>query len=389
MNGTNATLVLGVGGTSFTATINSADTTLQEVANDINTTTNTNTGLTATVATTGSTEHLVLAANNSGATGTAITIGAITTLALTDLGLRTSTNPVTINAGSDNATFTSNGTTGATLGTAGTASGPTGASVAGTVLTTANSTSAFAGLTNGHLANTDTLALQVNGVDQTVTFGGTENSLAAVAKTITASSAGVNASVVYGGTVQSPTEQLVLTSKLTGSSTGISVLATGTTANLTTANITGFTGATAQTSAGTNGLTGTAGLDATATAPPSKGAIVNILNSDSAFNGVATASLNGNQVVLESKTNGANSSVQALGTLASALGFSATAATAAAAATGADVKTTVQAAGTLGNINQAVISSSSAPTATMAQPTIALTFPSTAEQPSTSRSPAA
>jgi flagellin len=73
----------------------------------------------------------------------------------------------------------------------------------------------------------------------------------------------------------------------------------------------------------------------------SKAAIVNALNSDANFSAAATASLIGNQVVIQSNTNGPTSSVQVAGSLATSLGLSTTAATAAAASTGASLNTTV------------------------------------------------
>ena len=77
----------------------------------------------------------------------------------------------------------------------------------------------------------------------------------------------------------------------------------------------------------------------------SKASIVNTLNSDAGFSAVATASLIGNRVVIQSDTNGPASSVQVAGSLATALGLSTTVATAASAATGASLNTTVTGAG--------------------------------------------
>ena len=90
-----------------------------------------------------------------------------------------------------------------------------------------------------------------------------------------------------------------------------------------------------------NAVTLSAATTTALAAGGSKAAIVNALNSDSGFSAVATASLIGNQVVIQSNTNGAASSVQAAGSLATSLGFPATIATAAAASTGASLNSTV------------------------------------------------
>lgn len=73
----------------------------------------------------------------------------------------------------------------------------------------------------------------------------------------------------------------------------------------------------------------------------SKGQLVTDLNANATFAASATASLNGNQLVIQSKNNSATSSVAVTGTLATALGFSGTA-TAASASTGASLTTSVQ-----------------------------------------------
>lgn len=78
----------------------------------------------------------------------------------------------------------------------------------------------------------------------------------------------------------------------------------------------------------------------------SKGSIVAQLNAQTTFSDKASAYLDGNQVVIKSKGNSATSQVAITGTtLATNLGLSTTAVTAADASTGADVKTRVQGAG--------------------------------------------
>ncbi|MBM3759041.1 MAG: hypothetical protein FJW36_02215 [Acidobacteria bacterium] len=77
----------------------------------------------------------------------------------------------------------------------------------------------------------------------------------------------------------------------------------------------------------------------------SKGSIVAQLNQDSGFSAKGVAYLEGNQVVIKSKSNTADSKVQISSTaLSVGLGLSTTAATAASESTGADVKTRVQGA---------------------------------------------
>lgn len=85
----------------------------------------------------------------------------------------------------------------------------------------------------------------------------------------------------------------------------------------------------------------------TQAAGTSKGQLVKDLNALTAFSDVATAYLSGNQVVIKSKSNASTSSVLATGALATSLGFSTTASTAAAASTGADLNVRVQAAGVI------------------------------------------
>lgn len=76
----------------------------------------------------------------------------------------------------------------------------------------------------------------------------------------------------------------------------------------------------------------------------SKGDIVKQLNADAGFSAVASAYLEGNQVVLKSKANSSSSSIQLTSTtLATNLGLSTTKAEAADAATGADLRTRVTA----------------------------------------------
>jgi flagellin len=87
-------------------------------------------------------------------------------------------------------------------------------------------------------------------------------------------------------------------------------------------------------------------VDVTAVASKSKAQVVKELNLDAGFSTVATAHLEGDQVVLKSKGNTASSSIDlAATTLATNLGLSTAAATAAGASTGADLSTYVAAAG--------------------------------------------
>lgn len=83
---------------------------------------------------------------------------------------------------------------------------------------------------------------------------------------------------------------------------------------------------------------------ATTSANHSKGDIVKQLNADAGFSAVATAYLEGNQVVLKSKNNSSASSIQITATtLSTNLGLSTVKAEAAAASTGADLRTRVTA----------------------------------------------
>ena len=231
-------------------------------------------------------------------------------------------------------------TAGGTAATSGSVSGaPT---VSNAAIAALNPTVPFPAGTG--LAAGDTLALTVDGAAKIVTFTGGETTLAQIASEITASSAGVTASV--SGTATS--QQLVLTSKTTGVTSNVSVVAAGTSPELLAANITGFTA-------------NTAGTPGTPIGLVSKASIVNLLNSDANFSSVATASLNGNQVVVQSNANTSSSSVQITGSLAAALGFSTAAATAASAATGASLNTAVQSARAFGSINQTVISTLAVP----------------------------
>jgi flagellin len=95
----------------------------------------------------------------------------------------------------------------------------------------------------------------------------------------------------------------------------------------------------------------------------SKGQLVADLNADTTFKASATASLNGNQLVITSKNNSATSSVAVTGTLATALGFSGTA-TAANASTGASLNTSVQGSTAI-DANANVIGSDAGATATL------------------------
>jgi flagellin len=96
----------------------------------------------------------------------------------------------------------------------------------------------------------------------------------------------------------------------------------------------------------------------------SKGQLVTDLNAAAAFNTKAVASLQGNQIVITTKGNTSSSSVLVTGALATALGFSGTASTAAAASTGANLATTVQGANAIdGNAN--IIGTDAGATATI------------------------
>ena len=86
----------------------------------------------------------------------------------------------------------------------------------------------------------------------------------------------------------------------------------------------------------------------TQAAGTSKGQIVKELNADATFGAAATASLDGNQIVIKSKANSSCSSVEVVTTaLNTALGLTAGTTTAAAASTGAALNVQNQGAGTL------------------------------------------
>ncbi|MFM2125456.1 MAG: hypothetical protein RL328_1907, partial [Acidobacteriota bacterium] len=86
----------------------------------------------------------------------------------------------------------------------------------------------------------------------------------------------------------------------------------------------------------------------TQAAGTSKGQIVKELNADATFGAAATASLDGNQIVIKSKGNSSSSSVQIVSTaLNTALGLTAGTTTAAAASTGAALNVQNQSVGTL------------------------------------------
>lgn len=317
--GTTAdSLVLNVNGSNQTVSIAAGTKSLAQIANQI---TSAGVGVTASISGSGSTQKLTLTSNATGSSSNVSVVSAGTTAELL------------------NANIT--GFTGNTAGTAGT-SGSVAVATSGGVTSTATiNNTTIAGLNSGAgTAAGDKLLLNVNGVQQSITLTTGDSTLASIATDINNSTAGVTATISGSGS----TQQIALTSKDTGSNSNVSVLA-GTSSELLAAGVLGFTGATA----------GTAGQDATA--PLTKAQVVNILNSDSNFSSAATASLNGNQVVIQSNLNSANSSVQAAGSLATALGFSTTAATAASASTGASLNTTVQSASAVGNINQAAISS--------------------------------
>lgn len=120
---------------------------------------------------------------------------------------------------------------------------------------------------------------------------------------------------------------------LTGSNTAVNVNTNGGTNGQLTLNIDGRGAVTYNlTDNGANGTT-------------SKGSIAAQLNAQSNFSDRAVAYLEGNQLVIKSKGNSADSSIQVTQTgLSDQLGLSLTAATAASASTGADVSVRVQGA---------------------------------------------
>jgi flagellin len=120
---------------------------------------------------------------------------------------------------------------------------------------------------------------------------------------------------------------------LTGSNTAVNVTTNGGTNGQLTLNIDGLGAVTyTLTDNGVNGTT-------------SKGSIAAQLNALSNFSDRAIAYVEGNQLVIKSKSNSANSSIQVTQTgLSTQLGLSLTAATAASASTGANVNVRVQGA---------------------------------------------
>ena len=322
-------MVLNVNGTNQTVTLAGHETSLAQIASEI---TASGVGVTASISGSGTTQQLTLTSNATGSSSNVNFVAAGTT---TELKAATIT-----------------GFTADTPGTAGQSGAVVTATSGGISSTATINNTTIAALNSGAgTTAADTIALNVNGVVHSITLTTGDSTLASIVTDINNNAAaGVTASLSGSGS----TQKLTLTSNDTGSSSNVSFLATGTTGELKVAGVLGFTA----------NASGTAGLDATP--PPSKGSIVSILNNDANFSSVATASLDGNKLVIQSNTNASNSSVQLAGSLATALGFSTSAATAAAASTGTDLKNTVQGAGTLGNIKQAVISTLSAPAATIA-----------------------
>jgi flagellin len=317
------TLVLNVNGTNQSISIASGTSSLAQIASQI---TSSSAGVTATVTGSGSTQKLTLTSNATGSSSN-VSVG--------DHTAGTSTELLAANI---------TGFTGTTAGTAGT-SGSVATATSGSLTSTATINDSTIGALNssaGTAAN-DKIAFNVNGVQKSVTLTTGDTTLASIQTDINNANIGVTAAISGSGS----TQQLTLTSNDTGSNSNVSILGTaaGTSSELLASGVLGLTAAT----------TGNAGQDATA--PLTKAQVVNILNKDSNFSSAATASLDGNKVVIQSNTNASNSSVQATGSLATALGFSTTAATAGSASTGARLNTTVQSAGAMGQINQAVISS--------------------------------
>ena len=101
-------------------------------------------------------------------------------------------------------------------------------------------------------------------------------------------------------------------------------------------------------------------INVTSGAGTAKGQLVNDLNANSSFAAVATASLQGNQLVIQSKTNGSASKVLVTGSLATSLGFPTTASTAAPASTGATLNVQVQGAGPVAATSNVIGSNSAA-----------------------------
>jgi flagellin len=202
----------------------------------------------------------------------------------------------------------------------------------------------------GGVTDATTLASAINAAIATAGNGATQAATAF-------KNANITASVVTDSTGK---QQLAFSS----STSAFQVQAGDTTANALLGNFsqnatnTGSnTSATADTSVAANNTlafkfdgssTATSVTITTGSASDSKGDIVNQLNGNSSFKLVGKASLQGNQIVIQSLNNSSTSAVQVTssGGLTAALGLSGTA-TAASASTGASLNTTVQSAGAL------------------------------------------
>jgi flagellin len=207
-----------------------------------------------------------------------------------------------------------------------------------------------------------------NGVNITVNtanLSSTSDLVAAINAAITAAGAGgtqqatalSNAGIIAGiNTDSTGKQQLTFAS----SSTAFQVRAGDQVANALLGNfaqnatLTGTdAGPTVDTNTGGTSATLTLAVDGgsafsvgvTASAATSKAQIVKDLNANSSFNAVATAHLDGDQIVLQSDNNTVHSEIQITGTtLATNLGLSTTAATSANPSTGASLNTYVTAA---------------------------------------------
>lgn len=207
-----------------------------------------------------------------------------------------------------------------------------------------------------------------NGVNisvNTANLASTSDLVSAINAAITAAGAGgtqqatalKNAGIIAGvNTDATGKEQLVFTS----SSTAFQVKADDRVANALLGNFAQNAilkgtdaGPTVATNSGGTSATLTLAVDGgtafnvgvTAGATTSKAQIVKDLNADTQFSAVATAHLEGDQIVLQSNGNNANSKIQITATtLSTNLGLSTTAATAANASTGASLNTYATAA---------------------------------------------
>ena len=198
-----------------------------------------------------------------------------------------------------------------------------------------------------NLGGTDGLVTAVNAAIQAAANGGTQEATALKNANITA---GINTD--SNGrqqlTFTSPTAafQVAAGDRLAGALLGkFEQNATLTGSDVAATIATNGGGTAAQLTLAVDGGTAFTVTLGTTSATASKGDIVKQLNATTAFSDVASAYLEGNQVVLKSKGNSSTSSVDLTATtLSTNLGLSATAATAASASTGADLRTRVTAA---------------------------------------------